>query len=142
VSVATRAAVVLEARSWVGTPYHSNARLKGIGVDCAMLLAEVYANVVAVERIDPGEYSADHAFHSSEEQLATFLGRYATEVTAPREGDAVMFKFGRCYSHAAIYMGDGVIVHAVKPTRMVVLGTMDEGDLPTREPRFFTLWDD
>lgn len=26
--------VVQEARTWVGTPYHHQARLKGVGVDC------------------------------------------------------------------------------------------------------------
>lgn len=30
----TRAEVVEEALSWIGTPYHHQARLKGVGVDC------------------------------------------------------------------------------------------------------------
>lgn len=29
-----RAAVVAEARSWIGTPYHNCADVKGAGVDC------------------------------------------------------------------------------------------------------------
>lgn len=37
----TRAAVVAEAREWLGTPYHHQARLKGVGVDCAGLVIGV-----------------------------------------------------------------------------------------------------
>ena len=43
-SDAQRAAVVAEARSWIGTPYHHAADVKGHGVDCAMLLIRVYCD--------------------------------------------------------------------------------------------------
>jgi cell wall-associated NlpC family hydrolase len=33
-----RADVVAQARTWLGTPYHHQARLKGKGVDCAGLV--------------------------------------------------------------------------------------------------------
>ena len=32
--LAQRLAVVAEAESWLGTPYHHEARIKGHGVDC------------------------------------------------------------------------------------------------------------
>jgi hypothetical protein len=53
-----RLAVVAETDGWIGTPFHHAARLKGIGVDWLMLLAEVYecAGVAAhVEPPLPGE---------------------------------------------------------------------------------------
>jgi len=31
----TAVQLIAEARSWIGTPYHHQARLKGVGVDCA-----------------------------------------------------------------------------------------------------------
>jgi cell wall-associated NlpC family hydrolase len=34
----TRTKVVEQARSWIGTPYHHQARLKGVGVDCIGLI--------------------------------------------------------------------------------------------------------
>ena len=37
-----RQSIVAEALSWEGTPYHHHGRIKGVGVDCAMILAEVY----------------------------------------------------------------------------------------------------
>src|SRR6185437_15824401 len=42
IEVAQRAAVVAEARSWIGTPYHNCADIKGTGVDCGMLIVRVF----------------------------------------------------------------------------------------------------
>jgi len=39
--MAWRALVVTEARTWLNTPFHHQARLKGVGVDCAMLVRAV-----------------------------------------------------------------------------------------------------
>ena len=33
----TRESIVAEARSWIGTPWHHAARVKGVGVDCVGL---------------------------------------------------------------------------------------------------------
>lgn len=38
---ATRAQVVAAARSWLGTPFHHQARKKGAGIDCAGLVVAV-----------------------------------------------------------------------------------------------------
>ena len=45
-----RAAVVAAARSWIGTPYHHAADVKGVGVDCAMLLVRVYSDLGLIDR--------------------------------------------------------------------------------------------
>lgn len=37
----TRADVVAQAREWIGTPFHHQARLKGVGVDCIGLVIGV-----------------------------------------------------------------------------------------------------
>ena len=34
--------VVKEAYSWIGTPYHHQAMIKGVGVDCALILLAVF----------------------------------------------------------------------------------------------------
>ncbi len=33
---AIRASIVKEARSWIRTPYHKRAFIKGVGADCGM----------------------------------------------------------------------------------------------------------
>ena len=52
-----RAAVVAAARAWIGTPYHHMADIKGVGVDCAMLLVRVYCDLGLVEHFDPRPYT-------------------------------------------------------------------------------------
>lgn len=37
----THADIVLEARSWIGSPFHHQGRLKGIGIDCGGLIIGV-----------------------------------------------------------------------------------------------------
>lgn len=37
--------IVLAARSWVGTPYHHGAQLKGVGVDCVGVILGVGAEL-------------------------------------------------------------------------------------------------
>jgi cell wall-associated NlpC family hydrolase len=41
----TRARVVALARTWLGTPYHHQASLRGAGADCLGLLRGVYAEL-------------------------------------------------------------------------------------------------
>ncbi len=36
---------VQEALTWLGTPYHHQGRIKGVGVDCGTLICEVYEKV-------------------------------------------------------------------------------------------------
>ena len=54
-----RAAVVAEARQWLRTPYHHMGRVRGAGVDCATLLAEVYARAGMVEPVAIEFYPPD-----------------------------------------------------------------------------------
>ena len=43
--------LVHEIKSWLGTPYHSGAKLKNIGVDCGQLLIAVYEKAGLLERL-------------------------------------------------------------------------------------------
>ena len=47
-----REKIVAEARSWIGTPYHNCADIKGVGVDCGMLLVRVYVDTGVVPPFD------------------------------------------------------------------------------------------
>ena len=51
-----RAAVVAEAMTWLRTPYHHRGRLKGVGTDCAMILAEVFEKVGLIPHIEIEHY--------------------------------------------------------------------------------------
>jgi cell wall-associated NlpC family hydrolase len=141
---AARAAVVAEARGWLGTRYHHHGRIRGVGVDCAMLLAEVYERCGVAPHVDPGSYPTDWHLHRSEEQFLGWLDRVgAREIPAPAAGDIGLFKFGRCFSHGAIVVDLAgqlpQLVHAYV-RRGVVLTALDEEPLSGRPVRWFTLW--
>lgn len=107
-----RREVVAEARTWIGTPFHHEARVKGHGVDCAMLLIEVYAAAGVVERIQPKQYPPDWHLHRSEERYLNYVMLYCHPVTHPQQADIAMFKVGRTYSHAAIVVAWPEVIHA------------------------------
>src|SRR3954471_15572119 len=60
-----RRAVIEEAWSWVGTPYHHRAGIKGLngGVDCAHFPYRVYHEVGLLPELDLGDYPPDWFFH-------------------------------------------------------------------------------
>ena len=110
-----RRAVVAEALTWIGTPYHHHARIKGVGTDCAQILCAVYEACGLVEHVETGFYPPDWHLHRGEEMYAAWLSRYCTrlpDTAAPQPGDVSLFKFGRCYSHGAIVVDGGLLVHA------------------------------
>lgn len=109
---ATREDVVAEARTWVGTPYHHAANIKGVGVDCAFLLIEVYCGLGVAPRFDPRPYKAQWFLHRGETIYLDWLAKYAHQVEAPQPGDVLMFNFGRHAAHGAIVIDADTMVHA------------------------------
>ncbi len=82
-----RAAVVAEARSWIGTPYHNCADIKGVGVDCGMLLVRVFVDTGLCQPFDPRPYPIDWHLHRGEERYLGFVFDRSREVTEPQPGD-------------------------------------------------------
>ena len=101
------------ARSWLGTPYHPGGRVKGAGVDCLTLLAEVYAEAGVLPRVHVPGYSPDWHLHRNAERYLEGVTRYADEITClPEPADIAVWKFGRCFSHGAIVVSWPLIIHA------------------------------
>lgn len=132
-----RAAVVGEAQSWIGTPFHHAARLKGVGVDCLMLLAEVYERAGVSFHIAPPFYVPDWHLHRDAERYRDGLLRYTQEVAAPLPGDIALFRFGRTLSHGAIVTDWPHVIHAYWAIG-VVRGDATLHPLKDRPARFFT----
>lgn len=103
-----RAAIVAEALSWLGTPYHHHGRLKGVGVDCAQILLAVYCDALQLAPpLDVGHYSTQWHLHRSEELYLDWLAKAgARRVEAPEPGDITMFRVGRTFSHSGIWTGE------------------------------------
>lgn len=134
-----RQRVVEEARSWLCTPYHHQGRVKGAGVDCLMLLCEVYHAAGMVPYIDPRPYPHDWHLHRSDERYLKGLLQYARPVERPNAGDVAIFRFGRCYSHGAIMIGETALIHSYLGLG-VELGDLNESPLAGRPSKFFSLW--
>ena len=60
---------VLEARTWLGTPYRHQASLKGAGADCLGLLRGVWRAVYGAEPMQITPYTADWSEASGREDL-------------------------------------------------------------------------
>lgn len=143
-SDAQRAAVVAAARSWIGTPYHHAADVKGHGVDCAMLLVRVYCDVGLVEPFDPRPYTRDWFLHRSEEKYLGFLFERAREVREAALGDTAVFRIGRLFAHAGIVsrLEPLAIIHAFAPAGFVIEEFLMSGELSVKlkTAKFASYW--
>lgn len=119
----TRQQIVESAREWIDTPFHHQARLKGVGVDCVGLvigvareLALINAtfDVVGYPRVPDGT------------SLMQIVREHMTEI--PRErmqvGDVIVVSFDRDPQHLGIlgdYRHGGFsIIHAAGLTGRVI----------------------
>jgi cell wall-associated NlpC family hydrolase len=117
------------------------ARVKGSGVDCAMLLAEVYEEAGMVEHIEVPPYSMQWHLHRDVEKLLEIVEHYARPTEDPKPGDIILFQFGRTHSHAAILVdSDGGIVHAMRDVGVVQDNWQQHCDLNTRKKIFYSPW--
>lgn len=121
-------AIIREAQSWIDakTPYHHMAAIKGVGVDCAMLPVQVFCGLGIVPPFDPRPYAPDWMLHRDTERYRDWVKQFADQVETPERGDLVLFRIGRCYSHGAIVVGDGRMIHADMRA-----GRVEYGDLAT-----------
>ena len=137
-----RAAIVAEALTWEGTPYATRAMIKGVGVDCAMLPSAVYHAVGLIPAMAP-EYPADWMMHRDEELFLSYIRPHAREIEESElgQGDLVIWRFGRTYSHSAIVIDLPEVLHAVVRGGSVVRADMRrDSDLINRPRRFYSLF--
>lgn len=108
-----RAKVVEEAKTWLGTPYHHMGRVKGQGVDCAMLIAEVYERAGMIPHRDIPFYPMQWNLNRNAESYLQVILDHAKEFDGPPlPGDVVVWKFGRTFAHGGIVIDWPIIIHA------------------------------
>lgn len=134
-----REKVVAEAKTWLRTPWHHRARVKGAGVDCVMLLCEVYESTGVIPHVEPEMYDIDVMLHRDGEPILAWLNHFGTPVDAPLPGDTAVYHFGRWFSHAGIVVDDVNLIHAFRQYNQVVITRLDEGMLYGRERRYYTM---
>lgn len=128
--------VLSEALSWAGTPWHHEADIKGVGVDCAFFLIRVFHSAGVIPDVNPRPYPPDWHFHRDEERFIGWLTQFADEVESPEPGDVAVFKFGRCFAHGAIVIDWPLVIHS-QIGECVREQDANSGQLAGREVKFF-----
>jgi NlpC/P60 family putative phage cell wall peptidase len=111
----TAADVVAEARSWIGTPFHWQASLKGVGCDCKGLIVGVARELGLPEAASLYAAIADYGDVVPVPTLLRGLSETLVRVPEPAPGGIVLMLTGlpRRPQHLGIYTGDHVI-HALQ----------------------------
>jgi NlpC/P60 family putative phage cell wall peptidase len=113
-----RDTVIAEARAWIGTPYHHQAALKGVGCDCLGLVRGVWRAVYGADPEQPPAYSRDWAETLRRETLAEAASRHmlAIPLDAIEPGDLLLFAISADApaKHCAILTSPGRMVHAIE----------------------------
>ncbi len=132
-----------EALEWIGTPYHPRARIKGVGVDCGMILAEVYERAGIIPHLEVRSYVGDEHIHSPEEEYLRIVLQFSHEIPAgsQKPGDVLLWKFGRRLSHSAIVIEWPRVVHATRLERTVWLCDLSQDKrYPPEKARYFSVF--
>lgn len=127
-----RAAVVAEARAWIGTRWRHQACFKGVGVDCVGLVGGV---AVALGLPGAKEWASNPVWHQYGRKpdpktlLAgcdAFMDRI--HLAAAREGDVLVMHFRADPQHFAIISEPSPlsIIHAFAQARRVTEARVDE----------------
>lgn len=112
------------ARTWIKTPFHDNASIKGAGCDCLGFIYGAAREAGIVGDIKIPNYSPQQNLHRAEETYLNGLLQYCDEVPGPPvrtpvPGDLVIWRFGRLYFHTAIVTDWPLILHCHKSLRGV-----------------------
>jgi len=90
----TGAAVVAEARLWLGTPYLHQCATRGAGTDCLGLLRGIWRALYGAEPEDVPDYTKDWSEASGIERLHAAAVRHLTArpLASPSVGDVILFR--------------------------------------------------
>jgi NlpC/P60 family putative phage cell wall peptidase len=116
VTVAASERVIAAARGWLGTPYHDQASVRGVGCDCLGLVRGVWREVVGPEPLALPPYSRDWGETGSREPLAGAAQQVMAELplTAVAPGALILFRMraGAIAKHCGIVTASDRFVHA------------------------------
>ncbi len=121
--------LIEETRTWLGTPFHHQGRVKQVGCDCIGLIVGVAAVLGRPEaRYDRQDYGR----LPDGNRLYHLLKEHCVEVSQGdmRPADIALFRFDSNPQHVGIlsdYPGGGLgVIHAYAQARKVVEHYLDE----------------
>lgn len=126
--------IVTQARTWLRTPFHHQARLKGKGCDCLGLIVGVVDELGLKDSAGMKLAAYDEVTYSKEPDGAYLIQKLTgilTEVPIAdaRAGDLALFKVRENPQHLAIltdYEGALGMIHCYAQARRVVEHRLDD----------------
>jgi NlpC/P60 family putative phage cell wall peptidase len=108
--------VVASARSWLGTPYHDQASVRGIGCDCLGLARGVWREVVGLEPMPIPPYRRDWGEVGPREVLAEGARACMIEIEPSQVGSGALLLFRMApraiANHVGIMTSESRFIHA------------------------------
>lgn len=108
--------VIAAARTWLGTPYHDQASLRGVGCDCLGLARGIWRDVVGPEPSKVPPYTRDWGEVGDREVLADNALRWMIPIDPAEKapGDLVLFRMrrGAIAKHCGILVSEDRFIHA------------------------------
>jgi NlpC/P60 family putative phage cell wall peptidase len=116
--MATPDRIVAIARTWVGTPYHHQASVRGVGADCLGLVRGVWRELYGSDAEAPPPYSRDWAEAGGLETMLAAAARHLQAIlpSEARASDVLIFRLrpGTVAKHAVILTSDTTMIHAME----------------------------
>ena len=109
-------AVIAVARRWLGTPYHDQASLRGVGCDCLGLARGIWRDVVGAEPQPIPPYSRDWGETGVREVLADGARAMMIEIPMAEIGPGTLVLFRMApraiAKHVGILTAPDSFIHA------------------------------
>lgn len=126
--------IVTHARGWLGTPFHHQARLKGVGCDCLGLIVGVVNELGLKDAQGTPLAAYDEVTYSREPDGAYLIEKLVglldeVPVVDMQAGDLALFRVRENPQHLAIltdYEGSIGMIHCFAQARRVVEHRLDD----------------
>ena len=112
--------IIKTAREYLGTPFHHQGRVKGVGVDCGGL-AICVARDLGLPYVDVQGYSRTPSGGAFIRYLTASFDR----VHVIEDGCILLMTFSKEPQHVAIYTGNDAIIHSYFGVRKVTEHRLD-----------------
>lgn len=115
-ATASAAQVIAAARLWLGTPYHNQAALRGVGCDCLGLARGLWADMGGRPVKEMPVYTRDWGEVGRRELLADGLRQYLIEIDPAGAGAGALVVFRMraqaIAKHVGILTDTGSFIHS------------------------------
>lgn len=125
----TRAEIIAEARTWIGTPWIHGGRLKGVACDC---VGQMICAPRALGVFPPDFDIRGYGRNPEPQVMVKFLRIHMDEIPVGEAtgADVLLVRPGRLPQHLQLLTFDGTVIHAIDRKRGVREHRLDTARYP------------